>query len=259
MKTAIIKDMLGRNVKLTTPPKRIISLVPSLTELLYDLDLDEQVVGITKFCIKPNSWFRSKTRIGGTKSVDFKKIKQLAPDLIIANKEENTKEEIEQLSKLYNVWISDINSYREALIAIQTLASICDKTEKGQQLIQQIEEKRKTYLAPPLPPKSVLYLIWKNPYMATGTSTYIDDILKLLGYQNCFLKERYQAITIDEIKALNPDLIFFSSEPYPFKTKDFHELQTQLPDTVCRLVDGELMSWYGSRLLHTFSDSIFID
>ncbi len=251
--------MMGRTVKLPKSPQRIISLVPSLTELLHDLDLNERVVGITKFCIKPESWFRSKTRVGGTKSVDFEKIKALNPDLIIANKEENTKEEIEALSRDYNVWISDINSYHEALIAIQKIADLCNKTKAGENLVLQIERNRKTYTLPaPLNPK-VIYLIWRKPYMAVGTATYIHNILTLLGYQNCFLKERYQTITIDQIKALKPDTIFLSSEPYPFKTKDIEELKELLPNTECKLVDGELFSWYGSRLLYTFNQSVFIN
>lgn len=251
--------MMGRTVELPKSPQRIISLVPSLTELLYDLDLNDRVIGITKFCIKPDSWFRSKTRIGGTKAVNFEKIKALNPDLIIANKEENTKEEIEALSKDYNVWISDINSYQEALIAIQEIAELCNRTKEGNYIIQQIENKRKTYTTPSNLNKKVLYLIWKNPYMAVGTDSYINNILDLLGYQNCFLKERYQTITIEQIKALKPDAIFLSSEPYPFKTKDIEELKKQFPNTECKLVDGELFSWYGSRLLHTFSQSVFID
>ncbi len=129
MKTLI--DMMDRTVNLPKNPKRIICLVPSLTELLYDLGLDNKVIGITKFCIKPNSWFKSKNRIGGTKNVHFDKIKELNPDLIIGNKEENSKTDIETLEKDFTVWMSDINTYKEALIAIQEIATICNASEKG--------------------------------------------------------------------------------------------------------------------------------
>lgn len=253
------KDMMDRIVETPIQPKRIICLVPSLTELLSDLELEDNVIGITKFCIKPTLWFNSKTRIGGTKNVDFEKIAKINPDLIIANKEENTKEDIEKLAKLYSVWISDINNYEEAIFAIKEISIICNRAAKGNLLINNIEENKKLYISNHSNLKSVIYLIWKKPYMAVGSKTYIDNILELLGYTNCFKEERYKEITIEQIKELNPDYIFLSSEPYPFKDKDIKEIQKQIPSSICKLVDGELMSWYGSRLLYTFSESIFID
>jgi ABC-type Fe3+-hydroxamate transport system substrate-binding protein len=251
-------DMMGRTVEVPLEPSRIICLVPSLTELLYDLGLGERVLGITKFCIKPNEWYQSKTRVGGTKTVDFDKIKSLNPDLIIANKEENTKEDIEQLMKLYPVWISDINTYKEALLAIEEIAKLCKKEKEGKALASEIEKRKSKYKSKLSSTTSVLYLIWKGPYMAVGKSTYINDILKLLGYTNCFSKERYKEVSLEEIKQLNPDHIFLSSEPYPFKEKHMNEFKEILPNTSCQLVDGELFSWYGSRLLHLFEDNIFV-
>lgn len=250
--------MMGRKVQSPINPKRIISLVPSLTELLYDLKLGENVIGITKFCIKPTEWYNSKTRVGGTKTVDFDKIKTLQPDLIIANKEENTKEDIEHLMKLYPVWISDINSYDEALIAINKIGLLCNKETESKHLVSKIEERQKNYIKKLPTSKSVLYLIWKDPYMAVGTFTYIDNIMELLGYKNCFSEERYKEVTLDQIKALNPSHIFLSSEPYPFKEKHIKELEENLPGITCKLVDGELFSWYGSRLLYLFENKIFL-
>lgn len=250
--------MLGRNISLPKEPKRIICLVPSLTELLFDLGLDNRVVGITKFCIHPAEWFKSKTRIGGTKTVSFEKIKELDPDLIIANKEENTKEEIERLMEIYPVWVSDINTYSDALLAVKKIATICNKEIEGNNLIKQIEIKKKAFSSELVETKSVLYLIWKDPYMTVGKKTYINDIITILGYKNCYKEKRYKEISIEEIKQLNPQLIFLSSEPYPFKMKHLEEFNQLLPNTVCKIVDGELFSWYGSRLLKTFTDSIFI-
>ncbi len=254
-----VTDMMGNKIYIPSSPKRIISLVPSLTELLYDLDLEKEVVGITKFCIKPQNWRKNKTKIGGTKTINFEKIKALNPDLIIANKEENTKEEIEGLIQLYPVWISDINSYKESLLAIYKIGEICNRKEKATNLIQQIEHNKHNYNLPNGELKKVLYLIWKDPYMAVGRSTYINDIISTLGYKNCFNKERYKTISIEEINRLKPDYIFLSSEPYPFKEKHLKEFEQLIPNSIVKIVDGELFSWYGSRLLYLFEQSIFIN
>ncbi len=245
---------MKREVVIPSSPKRIISLVPSLTELLYDLGLDVEVVGITKFCIKPDKWFRSKNRIGGTKNVNFEKINALNPDLIIGNKEENSKSDIETLEKQYNVWMSDINTYQEALIAIQTIANICNVSKKGKELITTIEQRKRQYtnqLERTHKP-SVLYFIWKSPYMVVGKNTYIDDIISLLGFENCYKENRYKELSKEDITKLNPNYIFLSSEPFPFKAKHQAEIQALFPETQVKLVDGEQFSWYGSRLLTAF-------
>src|ERR1700741_3198050 len=106
-------DQTGRKISIPQIPQRIISLVPSQTELLFDLGLDKEVVGITKFCVHPPEWFQTKTRVGGTKQLKIDLIKQLQPDLIIANKEENVKEQIEELEKHFPVWISDVNNLED--------------------------------------------------------------------------------------------------------------------------------------------------
>jgi len=247
-------DMMNRKIKLSKHPKRIVCLVPSLTELLYDLGLDENVIGITKFCIKPTEWFRSKDRIGGTKNVNFEKIRNLNPDLIIGNKEENSKSDIEILEKDYNVWMSDINTYKEALIAIQEIANICNVSEKGKALISEIEIKRIEYSKTIEFNKkqSVLYFIWKSPYMVVGENTYINEMISLLGFKNCYAGVRYKELSIEEITELKPDYIFLSSEPYPFKEKHRETMQELFPKSEVKLVDGEVFSWYGSRLLHAF-------
>ncbi len=250
----VIQDMMERTINLPEYPQRIISLVPSQTELLYDLGVGERVVGITKFCIKPQHWYNSKPRIGGTKNVNHEKVNELHPDLIIANKEENTKEDIEKLSEKYPVWVSDINNYKEALISIQSIANICGCSKKGEELVKEIEKRRKKYkrLHVQTKQQKVLYLIWRNPWMTVGTQTYIHSILTELGYKNVVGAGRYPVLTDEELKKLSPDVVFLSSEPYPFKEKHIAEIQNLLPESNIKLVDGELYSWYGSRLLHTF-------
>ena len=249
----LFTDQLHRTVTIVEAPKRIISLVPSQTELLYNLGLEEEVVGITKFCIHPESWFRTKTRIGGTKTINLDKIKHLQPDLIIANKEENVKDQIEALAEVFPVWISDVNNLEEAIDMIHQVGKITDRKYKAEEIVKQIEEgfsSLKTHVF--ATHIRTCYLIWKDPYMTVGGDTFIHNILTTAGFDNLFAtQQRYPETTISELQQLNCDLLLLSSEPYPFKQKHIDELQAQLPNTKILLVDGEAFSWYGSRLFHT--------
>lgn len=231
-------------------PQRIISLVPSITELLYDLELDDEVIGITKFCVHPDKWFRTKTRIGGTKNINIEKIKLLHPDLIIANKEENVKEQVESLSNLYPVWLTDITDLDDALKMIKACAYITGKKEKVEMIIRNIKNSFVQNI-PDNKFKKALYLIWQNPYMSIGGDTFINDMLKKAGFKNSLQdKTRYPSLTNDEIIALNPEYVLLSSEPFPFKQKHIDEMQSLLPDAKIKLVDGEMFSWYGSRMMY---------
>lgn len=243
-------DQLNNSIKLSNYPKRIVSLVPSQSELLWDLGLKDELVGITKFCIHPAEMFNSVTRVGGTKALDIEKIRSLHPDLIIGNKEENEKSQIELLSKEFNVWMSDINNLSEAIQAIELIGNLTHKEEKAQMIVQDI--KRSFEILPQVN-KSVLYFIWKNPYMAVGKNTFIGDLLCRLGLKNALqdAKLRYPELSIDEIKNLNHEFIFLSSEPYPFQEKHQKEFQELVPNTQIILVDGEMFSWYGSRLQYS--------
>ena len=239
---------MGRNVIIPNFPERIISLVPSQTELLFDLGLGSRVIGITKFCIHPESWHRSKTKIGGTKQLNFEKINELNPDLIIGNKEENNESQVTNLMKKYPVWMSDISNLEESCSMINSIGEITNSTAKSAVIVSNIQQEFST-LTPLNSSKNVLYLIWKNPYIAVGKNTFINNMLLACGLINCLAKTRYPQLTNEEIKLLNPEIIFLSSEPYPFKEKHIDELQELLPNTLIILVNGELFSWYGSRLL----------
>jgi len=245
-------DQLQRTIELAYPPKRIISLVPSQTELLLEWGLVEEVVGITKFCIHPAELVKGKTRIGGTKNFHFDRIEALNPDLIIANKEENYQEGIEYLQARYPVWISDIITWQDALDMITQVGKLTCQTENATKLITNIEAKYahiKNRVGEKHP-KKILYLIWREPYMAAGKETFIDAMLDISGLQNiCEEQTRYPVLTHSEIQTLAPDIIFLSSEPYPFKEAHVAELQQLCPESKIRLVDGEMFSWYGSRLL----------
>lgn len=247
-----MKDQLGRDVHLHQLPRRIVSLVPSQTELLYSLGLEEEVVGITKFCIHPAHWFRSKQRVGGTKQIHRSKIDSLQPDLILANKEENVQAQVEDLANDYPVWISDIHDLSDALQMIECVGTLCGRRTESVQLAGQIRHAAQHHGIRPSS-KKVLYLIWYQPWMAAGRDTFIDSMIGAAGFRQSVDTPRYPVLSEEEMVALQPDIVFLSSEPFPFRDKHVAELQKVLPQAHIHLVDGELFSWYGSRLLHSFN------
>ncbi len=241
-------DQLGHSISIPFPPQRIISLVPSLSELLADLGLQDKVIGITKFCVHPESWLKTKTIIGGTKNFNLDEIIKLNPDVIFGNKEENFEAGISQLKTNYPVWMSDINSIKDSLSMILSLGEITDKAAESKQLVYDIRKEFQS--TKKLNGQSVLYLIWRNPWMAAATNTFIHSLLDHLGLKNALEHEmRYPELTDEAIHNLKPEYIFLSSEPYPFREKHIEELQAISSTSKIILVDGEMFSWYGSRLL----------
>lgn len=247
----LFTDQLGNQLNLPVIPTRIISLVPSQTELLYDLGLDEEVIAITKFCIHPDTWFRNKTRIGGTKNLDLEKITELKPDLIIANKEENNYEQVKLLQQQFPVWISDVANIPGGLSMIQQIGAITGKTEKAQELTIEIEKKLGLLVqARSVKKTAVIYLIWKDPYMTIGGDTFIHSMIEAAGFDNLFAHStRYPEITLDDIRQNNHAILLLSSEPYPFADKHISEFRSLGVNNPIHLVDGEMFSWYGSRML----------
>lgn len=243
---AIHEDQLGRKVEVVGRPNRIVSLVPSQTELLHDLGLGERVVGITKFCVHPTDWFRTKQRVGGTKRLHFGAIEELQPDLVIANKEENNRDDVERLACEFPVWVSDVQDLRSAL---EMIRSVADLTAVDPRKMLADIENGFQQLQPIAPELRTLYLIWKDPYMAAGIGTFIDDMMKRCGCANALSESRYPELSEEQIIRLQPELILLSSEPYPFKGKHVQTLQRLLPEATIKLVDGEMFSWYGSRLI----------
>ncbi len=231
---------------------RIISIVPSITELLYDLGLENEVIGITKFCVHPSTWYKNKTRVGGTKNINIKTIYLLKPDLIIANKEENVKEQVEELAGIYDVFVTDINDLQGALHMIEEIGILIGKNKEANDLVNQIEKRFQNLIHSVQAKRKIkaAYLIWQNPYMAVGGDTFINNMMQYCGLENIFSsKKRYPEISINEIKESGCELIILSSEPYPFKEKHLQELQLKIPEVKIILADGEMFSWYGSRLL----------
>jgi ABC-type Fe3+-hydroxamate transport system substrate-binding protein len=250
-----VVDQLNRSITLKKVPERIISLVPSITETIHYLGLEDSVAGITKFCIHPISWKRSKAIVGGTKTVNIDKVKKLDPDLIIANKEENSKEDIEELAKLFPVYVSDIKSFDDFTEFTYAISKITNTEEKGNQLVTEtfkVKHQIKNYFLK-REKLEVAYFIWKKPYMLAGNNTYINYILEFIGLTNSAksLNGRYPELREGEI---NPDYIFLSSEPYPFAEKHLKEFEKIYPKSKCFVVDGEVFSWYGPRILKLESE-----
>lgn len=244
--------VLENTHQLQVKATRIVSLVPSQTSLLHYLGLDAEVAGITKFCVHPTKWQKEKKIIGGTKNLRIESIKKLNPDLIIANKEENVKAQIDELAKDYNVWVTDVNTYKEALDMILTIGKLTGKKVEAENLILHID-LLKTQLLPESESnfnKTVAYFIWKDPWMVAASGTYINNLLALGGFSNYFAnQQRYPVIELQQLHNAHIDALFLSSEPYPFKEKHLEELQLIFPHTKIELVDGEMFSWYGDFLL----------
>jgi len=241
-------DQLNRTIFIPSIPKRIISLVPSQTELLVDLGLEDRIVGVTKFCVHPKGLRKSKAIIGGTKNYRFDLIDQLNPDLIIGNKEENDQGGIETLMQKYPIWMSDIYTLEDSLDMIHRLGEIFN-VEKGAKSIS--ERIQSDFLEKPIRKGSAVYLIWNNPIMVAGSKTFINEMLLKAGFENLIQSNRYPEISKEELQQLNPDYLLLSSEPFPFNESHLKEFGQLLPSTKIKLVDGELFSWYGSRLIYS--------
>jgi ABC-type Fe3+-hydroxamate transport system substrate-binding protein len=244
----VFSDQMGRKVTVPARPTRIVSLVPSQTELLHFFGLDNEVVGITRFCVHPPEWLRTKTKVGGTKKVEIEVVRQLKPDLIVANKEENERELIEVLEKEFPVWLSDVANLQQALTMILMVGQMTGREAAGQDCASRIQQQFSDLK--PLRRKKALYLIWRKPWMAAGKDTFIDDMLMRAGFTNAVTATRYPQLNADQLTALQPEVVLLSSEPYPFKEAHVAELRTCMPAAKFCFVNGEMFSWYGSRLLH---------
>lgn len=243
-------DMMGREVAI---PKKysltIVSLVPSQTELLYDLGLGNQVIGQTKFCVHPDAMFKSAVKVGGTKKLNISKILQLNPDIIIGNKEENDQQQIEELQKHFPVWMSDIQTQKDNIKMITELGLIFGVIGAAAHLSQQIQMGFALLTAKVHTKTSCIYLIWNKPMMAAGQGTFINEMLNSAGFDNLVKDLRYPEISLEEIRKLNPELLLLSSEPFPFKEEHTAYFEKHLDKTRVLQVDGEYFSWYGSRMV----------
>ncbi len=245
-----LTDIRGRTIRLAHPPRRIVSLVPSLTELLAALGLEKAVVGLTRFCVRPPGWKRRKTIVGGTKQVNYDRLLGLQPDLVLANLEENTREIVETLDPHVPVFVTHVRTLEEALQMIRQVGYLTGTEAASEALATAIAERFAAL--PAYRPRRTLYLIWRAPYMSVGHDTFIHDILQRGGFANmCADRTRYPVLTPEEIRVQHPEVVLLSSEPYPFKEKHIEELRPLCPAATFLLVDGQPFSWYGARLLET--------
>lgn len=242
-------DQTGYTVELKKNPLRIISIVPSQSELLWDLGLQKELVGITKFCIHPDEMYRSIERVGGTKKLDIEKIRLLKPDLIIGNKEENEQSQIDVLRKEFPVWMSDIYDLNDAYEMMNCIGDMTGKKNEAEEIVRKVKTAFSGLRTSNLKGKKVAYFIWYNPFMVAAQNTFISHIIEKLEMINVFsYLQRYPEVSTAQLKQANPDYIFLSSEPFPFKEQHINELKLVCPDAQVILADGEMFSWYGSRL-----------
>lgn len=246
----VYKDQIGTTLKLAKKPMRIISIVPSQSEFLWHIGLGNELVGITKFCIHPDEMYRGVERVGGTKKLDIKKIRALKPDLIIGNKEENERTDIELLQKEFNVWMSDICTFDDSFDMMTQLGNILGKEKETEKIVADVRTSL-TELKDLFSSQTVAYFIWNKPYMLAAKNTFIDFVLNYIGLKNAFSHlERYPEVDEIALQKAQPEFCFLSSEPFPFKQEHVNELKKELPNSKIVIVDGEVFSWYGTRLLH---------
>lgn len=248
----VVTDQMQRTVTLPAPAKRIVSLVPSQTELLFTLGAGGSVVGLTRFCTEPPDQVTGITKVGGTKKFDFEAIAALQPDLIIGNKEENYPEGIAQLEQHYPVWMSDISTLDESLEMVRGIGEITGHSEQAEVFVRSVNQNFKNFLPAKLSKVNVAYLIWQKPFMAAGGNTFINDILARGGLHNVLAHlPRYPEVSLEQLASCGAEYILLSSEPFPFREKHMAQLNAELPDQKFLLVDAMPFSWYGSQLLHT--------
>lgn len=240
-------DALGRTISLARPPARVLSLVPSQTELLAHLGLDEEVVGITRYCVHPAGWLARKAIVGGTKTARLARARDLRPDLILANKEENTRDDVEALEALAPAFVTDVRDLPGCLAMIADVGALVGRASQADALCDEI---RGAFAAlPTFARRRALYLIWRKPWMGAGADTFIHDLMGRAGYDNALAHlPRYPTLEPEALAALAPEEVLLSSEPYPFGEAHVAELAALLPGARVRLVDGEMFSWYGSRM-----------
>lgn len=232
---------------------KIISLVPSITLTLFDVGLEKQIVGRTKFCIHPTEKIKNIPIIGGTKNIDIQKIKLLQPTIIFAAKEENTKEHIDVLKQDFKVIMFDVKNIEDNYKMIAKIGKLTNTIAQANEIIQETkrnfqQQQNNTTLS--FSRSLSLYLIWRKPYMTIGKDTFIHSILSLLGCKNMFAHQTRYPI-IQNLKTTyfeKCELVFLSSEPYPFTEEHIKEIQEQLPNAKILLVNGEYFSWYGSMM-----------
>ncbi len=252
-----VSDALERPIVLERPPRRIISLVPSITEALFAFGLGDRIVGLTRFCVEPREAAAGKTKVGGTKNPDLARIMALEPDLVVANAEENRRQDIERLAAAgIAVFVTYPRTVRQAIGMMRDLAQLTGAEDAAQPLIGAAEAElaRAAGANRARGALRVFCPIWR-PWMTIGPDTYMHDFIAACGGANVFAgsDERYPATDLDEVARLAPDVILLPDEPYRFSARHVPEIKTyrEIPavrDDRIYLVEGKHLCWYGPRI-----------
>jgi ABC-type Fe3+-hydroxamate transport system substrate-binding protein len=236
-------------------PSRIVSLVPSLTEALFAFGVGEKVVGRTRYCLWPPRAVGKIPTVGGTKKIDVRRVLELEPDLVVAIKEENSRENVEKLEESgVPVFVGAPENVEGAIELLRELAERVE-APRAAAVLDSIERVygRLRNSAGRTKARRVFVPIWKNPYMSVGSDTYVHDVLKTCGGENiCGDVTRYPVVTLEEIEAAQPEVVLLPDEPYPFSAEDLPEFYSlDIPavrEDRIQLVDGKLLTWYGPRM-----------
>jgi ABC-type Fe3+-hydroxamate transport system substrate-binding protein len=255
-----ITDDLGFRLKLESPPRRIVSLVPSWTETLFSLGLGHEVVGITKYCVEPADAVATVPKIGGTKNPDLRAIEKLEPDFVIANAEENRREDVEKLREkgvpVFTTYPKTIPGAVESILKLgKVLGKESDADVMAREIVRNVSAIEAGVGVWAKLPFRVFCPIWKNPWMAFNADTYAHDVLRMLGFNNIYASagERYPTTTLEEAIDRKPDIVLLPDEPYEFKERDIEELKKSLPSALARrvmIVSGRDLHWYGVHMVN---------
>lgn len=252
------RDASGALVVLPASPTRIVSLVPSLTELCFDLGLEDRMAGATIFCTEPRDRVSRLPRVGREKDPDLGRIRSLAPDLVLANVEENRREVVEALrAEGVAVWVVYPRSVAEGIVLVRELGEMTGAGSTGAALAARLEARLAQVVARTAarPRARVFCPIWRNPYMTVARDTYVHDMLSVCGGDNVFghRSTRYPTVTLEEVAAARPEVVLLPDEPYRFRPVHLADLEPLAETPALRagrvhFVDGKLLSWYGTRI-----------
>jgi ABC-type Fe3+-hydroxamate transport system substrate-binding protein len=229
--------------------RRIVSLCPSISETLAEIGAGRRLVGVTRYCIRPPS-LKELPKVGGTKALDFSAIEALAPDIIFANAEENRRQDIEALDRKFRLHVSLPNTVAAVPPLVRELGREAGEPERASELAEEIGELCAGLEGKPAPtPFRYAYFIWRNPWMTISGDTYVSDLLRFAGGVNvfCAAKDRYPKVTPEAVLAAQPDVLLFSSEPYPFSDRHRSDLEAAFPGCAIAFVDGDDCCWHGAR------------
>jgi ABC-type Fe3+-hydroxamate transport system substrate-binding protein len=238
-------------------PRRIVSLVPSLTEALFSLGFGDRLVGVTDWCVHPAAGVAALPKLGGTKNPDLARIRALKPDLVIANREENRRRHVEQLEAAgIRVWVTYPRSVVDGVQLLREVAGLGAEPGAVERVVEPAEAALQRALRErPLHPVRVFCPIWRDPWMSVGGDTYAHDLIRLCGGHNVFGERegrRYPTVSLEEVVEAQPEVVLLPDEPYAFASRDAHELgRLAIPaarEGRIALLDGTLISWYGPRI-----------